>query len=561
MGWRSIDFRLASLQVGLARGRGPTGEGGPKKGRAILAAAALLVGLAVTGCGGDPPQIVDYAPQRNTIDVSTAAPIHITFDHDVDQASVASRLRLAPATIGSVRWLSGRQLIYDHVTLLTNTNYEVILESGYRDPAGNTYTLRHHWSFVTEGPPGLTSSKPASRETGVDPSAYLSLQFSRGMDPVHLKDAISIQPSVPFDVKLDPTDNRRAIIAPSQLLAAHTEYQVAVNVGATDVDGNQLGRYASISFTTGAVRPLRNWIAFAADSTGGSPAGLWIVNDEYGFPRQLFDATVVHSFSWSPSGDSLLIQGQDESWVQFTPGSPAAPLTFKGVWAAALAAGMGFVYIDDSGVLHRRTASGGDEVITNDVEEAAVAPNGLRVAFIHRTSNANEVWGYDVGLRASYLLVLDSAPVSSVSWDPAGKRIAYLRHDLSTTSLRVRNLTGAAATSTITSGQIGRPAWLPDSTHLVFAAAVATPTATLQKAFVVNVASPPSALSPTTAIPADPGIEVASPVSSPDGHQIAFLSGDQVWLMNADGTRPTALTKEDPASFPYSCRALAWTRT
>jgi hypothetical protein len=54
---------------------------------------------------------------------------------------------------------------------------------------------------------------------------------------------------------------------------------------------------------------------------------------------------------------------------------------------------------------------------------------------------------------------------------------------------------------------------------------------------------------------------VASPMASPDGHQIAFLSGDQVWLMNADGTRPTALTKEDPEVFPYSCRALAWTRT
>jgi hypothetical protein len=54
---------------------------------------------------------------------------------------------------------------------------------------------------------------------------------------------------------------------------------------------------------------------------------------------------------------------------------------------------------------------------------------------------------------------------------------------------------------------------------------------------------------------------VASPVPSPDGHQIAFLSGDQVWLMNADGTRPTPLTKQDAASFPYSCRALAWTRS
>jgi hypothetical protein len=545
----------------LARGREPAGEGGPSKASALFAAGAVVLSLGLTACGGDPPQIVDYAPQRNTIDVSTAAPIRITFDHDVDQASVASRLHLAPATIGSVTWINGHQLVYDHVTLLTSTNYEVILEAGYRDQAGNTYTLRHHWAFVTEGPPSLAGSSPANRDTAVDPSAYLRLDFTRAMDPAHMKSSISIFPSVPFDVKLDPSDSRRAIIAPAQLLTANTNYQVVVNVGVTDVDGNQLGHPATIGFTTGIVQPLRHWIAFATDSPDGSPAGLWIVNDEFGFPRQLFDATAVRSFSWSPQGNSLLIQGKGESWVEYTPGGTAMPLSFQATWAAALASGMGYAYIDDSGVLHRQRANGVDDVIATDVAEAAVAPNGLRIAFIHRTSNANEVWGYDVGLRASYLLVLDSAPVSSASWDPAGNRIAYLRHDQSTTTLRVRSLTGAAATTSITSGTIGGPAWLPDSTHIVFAAAVTTPTATLQKAFVVNVASPPSTLSPTAAIPSDPTIEVASPVSSPDGHQIAFLSGDQIWLMNADGTRPTALTKEDPASFPYSCRALAWTRT
>ena len=152
-------------------------------------------------------------------------------------------------------------------------------------------------------------------------------------------------------------------------------------------------------------------------------------------------------------------------------------------------------------------------------------------------------------------------PVSSAAWDPAGNRIAYLRHDLSTTTLQMRSLTGGAATTTLVSGDIGRPAWLPDSTHLVFSANVTTAVATLKKAFVINVVSPPATLSAAAGLPADPTIEVASPVSSPDGHQIAFLSGDQVWLMNADGTRPTPLTKQDPAAFPYSCRALAWTRT
>ena len=108
--------------------------------------AAALIGLVLplAGCGGDPPQIIDYSPQRNTVDVSTAAPVQITFDHDVDRASVESRLHLAPSTNGSVRWVSGHQLVYDHPTLRTNATYEVMLEPGYRDPAGNTYTLRHH---------------------------------------------------------------------------------------------------------------------------------------------------------------------------------------------------------------------------------------------------------------------------------------------------------------------------------------------------------------------------------------------------------------------------------
>ncbi len=529
--------------------------------RLLLAAGLALAAIApLNACGGDPPQIVDYSPQRNTIDVSTAAPIRISFDHDVDQPSVESRLHLAPATSGSVRWINGHQLTYEHATLRTSTTYEVILEAGYRDGSGSTYTLRHHWSFITEGPPSLAGSTPANGESAVEPSTYLSLDFTRAMDPATLKSALAISPTIPFDVRLDPNDGRRAIIAPSQLLTPNTGYQLLVNTAALDVDGNQLGRDQTVRFTTGALHPLRHWIAFATDGVDASAGGLWIVN-ETGFPRQLFDASGVRSFSWSPGGDALLIQGQNESWWKFTPGGSTTALSFKGTWATSLAAGLGFAYIDDAGVLHRQAADGTDETIASDVAEAAVAPNGLRLAFIHATSQLNEVSGYDVGLHARYQLALDAAPVSAVAWAPTGNRIAYLRHDQGAISLRMRSLTGTAATTTLGSGNIGRPAWLPDSTHLLFSAAVATAAGTLQKAFVINVVTPPASLGPTSGLPSDPGIEVTSPVSSPDGHQIAFLSGDQVWLMNADGTRPTALTRLDAKAFPYSCRALAWTRT
>ena len=520
---------------------------------------ALLVPLAA--CGGQPPYIVDYAPQRGAIEVSTAAPIKITFDHAVDQASVESRIRLMPKTSGNVRWLSNRQLIYEHETLRPSTAYEVVIDAGYRDFAGNTYTLRHRWLFTTEGPPSLNGSVPANADTGVDPAAYLTLSFTRAMNLASIKSALAITPSVPFNVRLDPADNRHAIIAPSQLLAPNSTYEVAVYTNARDIDGNELNRDFVVTFKTGAVRPLHGWVTFSTTSMLASQSGLWIVN-ESGFPRQLFESNTVTAFGWSPAGESLLAQVDGKTWQRFTPGTGLTPLSFPGIWAAALASGMGIVYIDDFGALRYQSSNGRDEKIADEVVEAAVAPNGLRLAYVHGATDPNQVWGYDVGLRASYLLANDSARVSNVTWAPGGNRIAYLRNETGNVALRIRNLTGAAATSTVASAlDIGAPSWFPDSTHVVFAAGLDTPTGPLHRAFVINALAGPVAINAASGLPAGAGINLSSPIPSPEGHQIAFLNDNQVWLMNADGTRPTALTTFDAETFPYLCRALVWTRT
>jgi Tol biopolymer transport system component len=497
---------------------------------------------------------------RGAVDVSTAAPIRITFDHDVDQQSVESRLHLQPATAGNLVWLNPRQLAYQHPTLAPDSTYDVVLEAGYKDDAGNTAVLRHHWSFVTEGPPAYVGSAPANGETGVDPAAYLTVDFSRDMNVPSLQSAISISPPVPFSVRLNPTDGRRAIIAPATLLEPSTAYTIAVTSTALDADGNRLAADKSIVFTTGPIRPLHNWIAFATSNADGTSGALWMV-DESGFPRKLYDASSVRSFSWSPSGDTLLLQSDGGTWSALTPGQDSKPLGFKAAWAAALGPGMGYAFIDDGGALHQISSAGVDTLISGAVTEATVSPDGTRLAFVEVGPQSSVIWGYDVGLQARYELATENSQISNATWAPAGNRIAYLRHDVGVTTLKVRNLIGAATTSAIaSSGDIGAPAWLPDSVHMVFAAAVPTATGSVRKAFVVSAIAPPTALTSALGLPVDPNISVANPVPSPDGHQIAFLNGSQVWLMNGDGTRPTPLTTFDAIAFPYSCRTPAWTR-
>jgi Tol biopolymer transport system component len=254
-----------------------------------------------------------------------------------------------------------------------------------------------------------------------------------------------------------------------------------------------------------------------------------------------------------------LIQTDPGSWTAFAPGGGSTPLPFTGNWAAALAAGLGYAYIDLTGTLHRWSADGADEAIATNVSAAATAPSGQRVAFVRSDGTASTVWGYDVGLRSQFELSAETGLVNDLSWSPAGNRIAYLRQDGSSTTLRVRSLTGQALTATIATGDIGHPTWLPDSTHMVFAAGIATPDGFGRKAFLLSVIAPPAALTAALAIPSGLALDIADPVPSPDGHQIAFVSQDQVWLMNADGTRPTALTRFDTSTFPFSCRTPAWT--
>lgn len=530
----------------------------------FLLAALLLLPLGAVGCAA-PPQIVSISPGRGAGDVSTAEPITIVFDRAMDQRSVASHFRLDPASRGSVRWQNNQTLVFDHSPLRTSTDYKVILEGGYRDAAGAANSLRHHWSFRTEGPPVLTGSTPSGGDHGVDPSSYLALTFSRPMDLPSLTRALSIGPSVGFTLRADASDPRRVLIAPQALLYPDTSYSVVVGAYAKDVHGNPLPGGVAVGFSTGPPQPLKHWVTFlAASHPGQASDGVWIVNDTQ-FPRLLSPVQAI-SFSWSLDGSRLLLQGADRTWsvVSLDHGSPA-PLPFKADWAGFLAGDQGYAYLDGD-VLRILQADGQTVDVARNVRAAAVLPDGTRLAFAVSDESSSEIDAYDVALRTHYRLQAESDPIDQVAWSPDGQAIAYRLNASNPTQrqIRVRTFTGAGSTVTLGTGRVSSPAWQADSRHVFFQAVVGSLSAPVTRVFRRGLDQQAGPLVGAAAgMPSRNDLDVQSFSVSPDGREIAFIGATgghtSVWSMNTDGTGVVELAGYDPRQFPYSSASLAWT--
>lgn len=523
--------------------------------------ALLLVPLLATACDS-PPQILEITPGRGAQEVRTNEPIRIHFDRALDRASVASRFTIHPSASGQVAWEVPNTLVFRHETLASSTHYSVSLSGGYRDTRGQVNTFNHSWSFVTERAPEIRVTSPGLGEAQVDPATYLSLTFSREMNARSFQDAVTFSPVISFSVRSDPIDARRVILAPKSLLSASAEYQVSIGSGATDIDGNHLAP-TRLRFGTGPFKSLSRWITFVATEAGASSGmGVWMV-DEAGFPRLLEEGT-VDSFSWTPDGAHLLVRRPDGGWIHFPLGGTGIDLPFKASWAAYLGPESGYAYLDGT-ELSRLLPNGQIVQVGLGVTGAAVSHDQSKIAFAEESPlGGTDIRAYDVELRAQYRVQHEADNVSGLSWAPSGTRLAYLvsAGTSSNSQLRVKSLAGAAAVTTVASGELTNPAWLADSNDLTFSARVDAAGTRMWRIFRINVSLPPAGITSTGAIGPANGLDAFLPQPSPDGHQIAFLVGTpesaQVWVMNADGTGINRLTGFDPKDFPYTVRGLHW---
>jgi Bacterial Ig-like domain len=533
---------------------------------ALVLVLAVAVPALLAGCGS-PPQVLEISPARGAVDVRSSDVIQVRFDRPMDRRSVGDHFVMSPRVQGALTWTSSSELAFEHVPLNPGTQYQVILEPGYRDAQGTSNSFRHSWTFKTEAAPTLADSAPGGGDRGVDPAAYISLTFSRAMDAGTLAGAIGLSPSAPFAIHQDAGEPRRVVLAPQSLLQARTTYQVTIGQEARDVDGNRLATSSTVSFSTGDVRPLRHWISFIAESSPGSGGvGVWAVDDNR-VPRQLIGSP-VSAFSWSEDGTHLLLRGSDGEWSDQALGGAPVRLPVTGGWADFLAPGLGYAFLDQ-GALQILRPDGVRATVTTGVTQAAVAPGGERIAFVTHDATAaeraTEIDAYDANLRARYRLQTEADAIDGLSWSADGQSLAYrlAAADPAHRQIRVRSLHDGTNTAVAT-GDVSAPIWEADRQHVTFIAAVPAAGGTVTKAFRFAVGDGSRhVLSAAAGMPAGQGVQVDEVSPSPDGHQLAFVSttaGRQgVWTMNVDGTGLTPLTDPDPTRFSYSCRGVAWT--
>src|SRR5215467_9585605 len=422
--------------------------------RLALALVGAVAAIAVGAGCSNPPQVVDISPQRGAAEVRSNQLVRVKFDRGMDRGSVQARFHIVPAVPGGVRWLSDSELTFEHQPFTPLTRYQAILDPGYRDAQGVINGLRHSWNFKTESPPALTAASPGQGDRDMDPASYLTLTFSREMNPASLGGAISLSPSAPFHIRQDPTDRRRVTLAPDSLLEQRVTYSVTVSPDARDVDGNRVVNGNVVTFTTGDFRALRHWVSFIAEpwpGSGNGGDGVWIVNESR-FPRRLVQ-TPVTAFSWSPDGSRLLLRSPSGSWSEQPLAGAATSLPIVGAWADFLAPGLGYAFLD-GGKLQVLRPDGSKTLIASAVKAAAVAPGGGRLAFVvgDASGSGSEIYAYDPDPRTSYRLQAEPAPIDGLAWSPDGLGLAYRvatsdpkRHQIKVRSLKDGGVVTVAA--------------------------------------------------------------------------------------------------------------------
>lgn len=274
-----------------------------------LTAIGIASSLALAGCGGsgegpgDPrvsvPQdptrdqteqaqfcassssafaVTEFVPADGASDVALNSNVRITFNANVDPASVAAHVRLLNGVNqvaleeGSPRVMGKSVVLNPQGNLSANTEHTIEALSGLQadcpdNDTAKTLGTQNAASFTTGDvtqedttSPTVAASSPQNGETMASPDTRIFMEFSEPVDPTTVnEDTFVVQ-------ELDDNGNVVGVVSgaigvagnsieftPDQNLSGQTYYRVITTNGITDLAGNGVESTDSVVFRTGGL--------------------------------------------------------------------------------------------------------------------------------------------------------------------------------------------------------------------------------------------------------------------------------------------------------------------
>ena len=313
--------------------------------------AVLLRSLLVVGVGGivlagvlyvastvdaRPPEVLSISVTQPVAGDPALAlittSIEIAFSEPVEADDAAAAIRLDPAVEGATSW-SGSTLIFTPADALElSTSYEVTVEPGVRDLAGNEMTeTPPPFAFETAGRPRIVATDPADGTADVPVEQTIGITFSSLMDTAVVADELRIWPTIRYDLRWSGEELE---IVPAEALRPDTEYEVRVSGDATDAAGVAIGDPVTVRFTT--VAPgLRTDRMVPADGVDGIAPGtvIAVFFDRPIDPEAIDDEAlritpdVAGTLDVVAVPDEATSEGAGGRVLRFTPSGPLPPNT------------------------------------------------------------------------------------------------------------------------------------------------------------------------------------------------------------------------------------------
>ncbi|MFC1663478.1 Ig-like domain-containing protein [Patescibacteria group bacterium] len=194
-----------------------------------------------------PPNIADISPSGDK--VLTSKQIVITFDRQMDTASVETGLTIEPETAGVIEWDDTQTEMSFKPTngLAFDTNYNVKVAAGTKDLRAGFLDEEVSYDFKTIGPVKVLAFSPADGVGGVTIGSTIRAGFDQDIDKNSAETKFIISPNVSGTFSWD---GRTIVFDPSQALAFDTTYTVSLASGIASINGQPSKEDFSAHFTT-----------------------------------------------------------------------------------------------------------------------------------------------------------------------------------------------------------------------------------------------------------------------------------------------------------------------